>query len=378
MRTAVIDRSGLDTLIGVLRQRGYLVVGPTVREGAIVYDQVTSVVDLPKGWTDEQDGGTYRLRPRSDQALFGYGVGPQSWKKYLFPPRTLLWRGRRTEEGFEIEGGPEASGPYAFLGVRGCELAAIAIQDLVFAGGSFADPTYSSSRQRAFVIAVNCGSPAGTCFCVSMGTGPRAGPGFDLSLTELMSDDRHEFLVEIGSPRGGEILAEVPQRPDQPEDRRRADAVIEWAAAHMGRALDTGGIKDLFYGSYEHSRWDEVARRCLTCANCTMVCPTCFCSTVEDTSDLTGTIAERWRTWDSCFSLEFSYLGGGNVRSSTRSRYRQWLTHKLATWIDQFGTSGCVGCGRCITWCPVGIDLTEEVEGLRALSRSSKEVANVP
>jgi formate hydrogenlyase subunit 6/NADH:ubiquinone oxidoreductase subunit I len=198
-----------------------------------------------------------------------------------------------------------------------------------------------------------------------METGPRAGPGFDLSLTEIIEPDRHLFTVEVGSERGEELLSEVPHQPATTEVERAAEEVIERAAASMGRSMDTGGIKELLYGNREHPRWDDVAQRCLACTNCTLVCPTCFCSTVEDSTDLTGDTAERWRSWDSCFTLDFSELGGNNVRSTTRGRYRQWMTHKLATWIDQFGTSGCVGCGRCITWCPVGIDITEEVAAIR-------------
>ncbi len=133
----------------------------------------------------------------------------------------------------------------------------------------------------------------------------------------------------------------------------------------MGRSMDTSGIKELLYRNLDHPCWENVASRCLTCANCTMVCPTCFCAAVEDTTDLTGERAERWRRWDSCFTMDFSYIAGGSVRSSPKARYRQWMTHKLASWIDQFGTSGCVGCGRCITWCPVGIDITEEVRAIR-------------
>ncbi len=363
---AVVDRAGLAALIEVLRHRGYRVVGPRVRDGAVVYDELDSIEDLPAGWTDEQDGGTYRLRRRDDGALFGYAVGPHSWKRFLFPPETLLWRARRTEDGLAVEGEEPEAPRYAFLGVRPCDLHAIAIQDRVFLGDGFPDAVYAARRERALLVAVNCGAPAGTCFCVSMGTGPRATEGFDLGLTEVIEGDHHTFLVETGSERGADILRALPHRPARPEEEEAADRVLERAAERMGREMDTTDIRDLLARTYEHPRWDDVAARCLACANCTMACPTCFCSTGEDATDLTGGTAERWRRWDSCFTLDFSYLGGGHVRASTRSRYRQWMTHKLGTWIDQFGTSGCVGCGRCITWCPVGIDITEEIRAIRA------------
>lgn len=362
--TAIIDRAGLDALIGALRDRGFSVVGPTIREEAIVYDEVRSIDDLPSGWTDEQDAGTYRLRQRDDQADFGYAVGPHSWKQFLFPPHTLLMRARRTQEGFDVEEEDTEQPTYAFLGVRGCDLAAIQVQDRVFMG-PHADPTYSVRRSSAFIVALNCSTPSGTCFCVSMGTGPKAGPGYDLALTELLDEAGHRFLVEVGTDRGREVLDTLPSRPAAPADEEAADAVVTGAAAAMGREMRTDDIKELLYSNYEHPRWDDVASRCLACTNCTLVCPTCFCSSVEDTSDLTGNTAERWRSWDSCFTMDFSELGGHSVRSSTRGRYRQWMTHKLATWIDQFGSSGCVGCGRCITWCPVGIDITEEVKAIR-------------
>ena len=363
----VLGPEGLEALIGALSGRGYRVIGPTLSDGAIVYDEVQSVADLPQGWTDEQDGGAYRLRPRDDEALFGYAVGPQSWKRFLFPPRTLLFRARRSDDGsFALSGPGEEAPPLAFLGVRSCDLHAIAVQDRVFLQEGLEDPTYAARRQRAFIVAVSCGEPAGTCFCVSMGTGPRVTGGFDLALTELLDADGHRFLAEAGSDRGAEVLAAVPSRPATPADEDRAEAVVAAAARRMGRTMDTDGIKELLYRSYEHPRWDDVAARCLSCANCTMVCPTCFCNTVEDVTDVTGEHAERWRRWDSCSTLDFTEMGGGHVRPSGRSRYRQWMTHKLATWIDQFGTSGCIGCGRCITWCPVAIDITEEVRAIRA------------
>jgi sulfhydrogenase subunit beta (sulfur reductase) len=361
----VVERADLQQLLDALRAHGYQVLGPTVRDGAIVYDELATIADLPVGWTDEQDGGVYRLKRRPDAALFGYAVGAQSWKRFLHPPLLRLWQAPREGPNFQIIEEEEAIPKRAFFGVRACELHAIAIQDRVFLEGPYVDPHYQARRAEVFIVAVNCGHAGGTCFCVSMNTGPQATSGYDLALTEVLTDARHYFVIAIGSARGAEILQGVASTPAQEGEKAAARQVVADTAAHMGRTLDTGGLKDLLYRSYDHPRWDEVADRCLNCANCTMVCPTCFCTSVEDGTDLTGQTAERRRRWDSCFTTDFSYIHGGSIRPSSKARYRQWMTHKLATWVDQFGTAGCVGCGRCITWCPVGIDITEEARAIR-------------
>ncbi|UCD11691.1 MAG: 4Fe-4S dicluster domain-containing protein [Nitrospinaceae bacterium] len=361
-----IEASGLDGLFAVLEERGFTVVGPTVREGAIVYDRLASPADLPRGITDEQDGGVYRLKKRDDDALFGYVVGPQSWKRFLDPPVKRLWRAERDGSDFRIVPEEVPREAFAFLGVRSCEIHAMEIQDRVYIDGEFKDPGYEARRRSALIIAVQCTVAGGTCFCVSMNTGPKSESGFDLALIEVVDTERHVFVIEAGSPRGREILEALETRPSEASELAEAENRIADAAARMGRTFDAEGVHDLLTQNLEHPRWAEVAGRCLSCANCTMVCPTCFCSTVEDVTDVSGDHAERWQKQDSCFTMDFSQLHGGIVRSSTRSRYRQWLTHKLATWIDQFGVSGCTGCGRCITWCPVAIDLTEEVAAIRA------------
>ncbi len=367
----ILAADQLGKLIEVLVRKGYEVVGPTVRDGAIVYDHVESPDDLPKGWTDEQKPGHYRLHRRDDEALFGYVVGPQSWKKYTHPAEVRLWAAERQNGTFRILNNEEKrERPRAFLGTRACEMAAIAVQDRVLLEDKYCDPIYDRHRRAAFIIAVQCTQAAETCFCASMGTGPQVSNGFDLALTELLDSKGHRFLVAAGSDRGVEVLSELKTFPATEEDRGEAAAKVEAAARQQVRSIDTTGIKELLYNNFEHPRWDNVASRCLTCANCTMVCPTCFCTSVEDVSDISGDHAERWRRWDSCFTQNFSYIHGGSIRSSAKARYRQWMTHKLASWIDQFGSSGCVGCGRCITWCPVGIDITEEVRAIREGGRN--------
>ncbi|MEU5097906.1 4Fe-4S dicluster domain-containing protein [Streptomyces sp. NPDC020996] len=376
---AVLDRDGLGALVAALVARGRTVVGPTVRDGAIVLAELTSADALPYGWGVELEAGHYRLVRRADGAAFANSAGPQSWKAFLHPARQRLWSADRTPEGDVSFTADEPEPPsYAFLGVRPCDLRAIAIQDRVLAGGRYADTGYAARRSGALLITAECTEPGATCFCVSTGGGPAADPGYDLALTEVIDEQGHRFLVRVGSEEGARLLAEVPHRAADPPTETAARDSVEAARDRMGRALPEVDLRALLGASLDAERWNDVAARCLTCGNCTMVCPTCFCTTTEEVTDLTGDHTERWQRWDSCYDLDFSYLHGGPVRSSGRSRYRQWLTHKLGTWHDQFGTTGCVGCGRCIVWCPVGIDITEEVAALKAETGTPETETEAP
>jgi ferredoxin len=378
--TVSLQKPHLQGLIDALKSAGYQVVGPQVADGAVVYDELESIEQLPLGVIDEQDGGRYRLEQRSDAGYFDHVVGPHSLKRYLFPPQETLQQLRLKDGNWNVEQPRVEDKPLAVIGPRSCDLHAMAIQDRVFLEGPYVDPGYRARRERLFVVSVQCRRAAATCFCHSMKTGPRAGRGFDLALTELT--DR--IVIEVGSTRGGQVLANVdgwtPCSADVVDQAKDQSAQLEHSMKQRGataaasdtsrpRQLDTHDIHDLLLNNLDHPRWEQVAERCLSCANCTMVCPTCFCSSVTEVADLTGENVRRERTWTSCFTAEHSLLSTGVVRNSTKARYRQWLTHKLATWIDQYDTSGCVGCGRCITWCPVGIDLTEEVVAIRETSK---------
>jgi len=379
-----LPRAGFQRLLDLLHDDGFETIGPKIEQGAIVYSPLRRAEELPINWTDIQSAGSYRLAQRTDNAWFGYAVGPHWLKKYLFPPMLTLFRVRRGEKGFDvIEGDPEPP-KRALIGVRSCEIHAIAVQDRTFMGraGQFTDPHYAASRRSLFIVAVECEHPGGNCFCASMDTGPGVVPEriplplatsddnrpplpVDLILTEL----EDSFLVRAASDAGRVLLGRLTLSPATGEEISSGRERVAAAATKMGKSLNASGLRDLLRDNLEHPRWDEVAQRCLACANCTLVCPTCFCSSVEDVSDLAVEQAERVRRWDSCFDPDFAQVHGGNYRESVKGRYRQWLTHKFGSWHDQFDVSGCVGCGRCITWCPVGIDVTEELSAIRGDDR---------
>lgn len=362
----LIDVQGFAHLFSELVGVGFTVYAPCYEDGAMTYQRLTSFDGLPRGYYDDQEAGHYRLRNENDGSFFRFTVGPQSLKRILYPMKRRLWSAKRDNQGLYFHDDQlPTDQKIALIGVRACDLQALSVLDKVYDSKHHPDPHYSKLRENIFIISTGCTRSAATCFCTSMGEGPNPSSGFDLNLIELLDAGAHRFLVTTGSSRGKDLLTRINPSPARKSDSDQAAKLIEDSAKSQIRTIPThnvvSALRDL-----EHPHWDQVARRCLSCANCTLVCPTCFCSTTEDVSDLSGEHVERWLKWDSCFTLDFTHLTGGSVRKTIRSRYRQWLTHKLSTWHDQFGVSGCVGCGRCISWCPVGIDLTEEVKSLGA------------
>jgi ferredoxin len=358
----LLDLKSLNALLASLQRRGYGLIGPRAVGTAITYQPIDSAEDLPRGWDATQAPGEYRLRRRDDDALFAYGPALESLKRHLHPPNDVLWRAHREKGALTFEPVDVPAPKLAVIGVRPCELEAVARLDKVFLQGPYVDPAYQARRASLFLLAANCVEPGETCFCASMKTGPHATSLFDLCLTEIGGD---RFVTEVGSAMGASVLEDIECREASPSEAAQAEASLHAAAARMGRDVDLDGLARDLAGRLEHAEWDEVGKRCLACSNCTMVCPTCFCHTVEDRTNLAGDEVERRRRWDTCFTNEFSYIHGGSIRPSVRARYRQWLLHKFSNWVEQFGTYGCVGCGRCITWCPAGIDVTEEIKRLR-------------
>jgi sulfhydrogenase subunit beta (sulfur reductase) len=365
----LLPKTRLQDLLTSLEARGFRVVGPVVGDGAVTWETVRLASDLPWGWRDQQEPGRYRLERTAERTVFGVVHGPQSLKPFAFAPREPLLVIEKTTSGLAARPALPQAEKVAVLGARACDLAGLAIQDRIFLKDLYPDPYYEARRRALFVVAVNCTRALPTCFCASMNTGPRAEPGVDLALTEFAD----HFVLEAGSEEGRALAEGLALDPAPPDAVAEVEARIAACAGSQTRRLDTSNLPQALYQAHEHPRWDQVAGRCLACSNCTMVCPTCFCHAVEETPDLERQRSEHVRLWDSCFTLEHGYIHGKNLRPTIKDRYRMWLTHKLASWIDQFGMSGCVGCGRCITWCPVGIDLTEELPALMEGRRMKDE-----
>lgn len=363
----IISKEQLDELLQKLQAVGYQLIGPTIYDKAIVYDKIHGIADLPIGWTDQQNKGSYRIVEKQEPTLFAYNVGPYTWKKFLFPPVQSLFTADKTTADIKVKVSHLEETKLALIGVRACELNAIKIQDKVFANKDYADAGYNKKRKNAFILAVNCTVASDTCFCTTMQTGPKVQDGYDLLVTEIFTSKKHYFILEVGSNLGNKLITTMSFKLASKKELEEAQALCDNLAQQMPAKFDNTKVKELLQNNQESKFWDELDNKCLSCSNCTLSCPTCFCSSIEDSTNLTGTISERTRKWDSCFQSDFSYMHGGPIRKSIKSRYRHWISHKLAHWHEQFGSSGCVGCGRCITWCPVGIDITEVVGKLAKL-----------
>ena len=364
--TVVMEKSQLQQIFHNLSARGFVIVGPKLDRSAVIISPITSTSELPIGLTTEQSPGSYRLVSAKSSDYFSALPANPSWRNFVFPPRLPLLTSHKSEAGWVFEPAPDHPPQYAFVGIRPCELQALGIYDRIFLEDGVHEESYARRRQSLFILAVNCTSSASTCFCTSMKTGPQAESGFDLTLTEL-SD---LFVIELGSEIGSEMLAGVKWRPASAFELGRAKDLVQRTEEQMTRQVETEGLAEALMASIDSTEWDGLGAKCLSCGNCTFVCPTCLCSTVEDHSDLHATSTTRERCWDSCYSLEFSHVAGGNVRPTTSARHRQWVTHKFASSVEQLGRPACVGCGRCTTWCPVGIDIVEEVCAIRAHAKS--------
>lgn len=360
-----IVKEDLILLFNTLKE-SYRVIGPKIKGRSIVFSEI-EFKDIPFGYKDHQGRGTYRLEKIDSNFLFTFSNGMDSLKRFLFPPKTEVFSFQINKKGFHIRPLKKNDSALAFFGVRACDLTALKLYDRIFLKGITRDSNYDGIRSNIFIVALNCGIPSNNCFCSSMDSGPEVRDYFDISLTEI---DRF-FLIEGGSQKGKEFIKGLTLEDASSEDLIKKRDIIDLCKRDIKKNFNSQDISSLIYRNFEHPRWQETAKRDLECGNCTQVCPTCFCNSTYDRISLSEIkrypyiSGIRMRTWDSCFSRNFARVHGGNFRPSRRARYRHWVCHKMVYTKEQFGITGCVGCGRCITWCPAGIDITEEINALR-------------
>lgn len=349
-----LPRTGLGRLFDALRDAGHRIIGPSAKNGSIRFLPLDSPEALPWGLSDDQGPGHYRLVEGPAERAFFWTTAALALKPLVFPPEQPLWRVERDDRGrLAFFSAAAESSPLAVIGVRACDLAALELQDRHFA----ADPWYEARRKALFIIAVNCARSSACCFCASTGDGPEVRFGYDL----LLDETTEGFVVRAGSAAGRGLLEALALSAADADAIDRAAAQTREAAKAQQRRLPQQDLAGGLAARRAAAVWEEVARRCLACGNCTAVCPTCFCHRHTEAPALDASGSEHGRVWDSCFSEEHSLLHGRPHRATTAQRYRQWLGHKLGAWHAQYGRSGCTGCGRCITWCPAAIDLTGAV-----------------
>lgn len=370
----VAGREAIPKLIQNLGDLGYTVIGPSLSEGVVRLMEIKRPEDLASGVVDVQAPGRYATAGKSP-SVFSYVNGPDSPKDYLHPGDVELLRTIEKNGGIEVVSAFHSKKKYAFFGIRPCDLKGVGVMDRTMMVPGFEDPVYSVLRKDSVLVVVNCTRAGENCFCASMGTGPGADSGYDLAITEL--PDR--LLLDVPE-ESKKLLKGVDVIPATEEDVGAGREMVLLAREQMHKRIEKDNPSELMYAGTDSPLWEKTAERCLACGNCTMVCPTCFCNTIQDRTDFRDGSVSRIRRWDSCLSKDFVYSAGGNPRRQRSARYRQFVMHKFAYWKDQFGVYGCVGCGRCITWCPVGIDITETVNGIlrgQAEKKEGKEVLQV-
>lgn len=336
-----ISLAGLSDLIGRLAREAE-VIGPVERAaGDVVFSSISSADDIAWHYTNTSLPAKQFVLPQAEQMLAYH----------------------RNKAGYEVAAVYDDAKRIVF-GIRPCDVSAIAFLDKVFSD-DFPDEYYLRRRENLTLVALTCQEPGEDCFCVCADCGPAAESGYDLQLTELGG----AFLVEVGSDKGSSIVSSHKDLfdsalPKQIEVRlgleERVRDKFKEATSYFAQA-----VRRITTESIGEDMWRYIGDRCLSCGGCSYVCPTCFCFNVVDHAQDCGGF--RCRGWDSCALAGFTRMAGGhNPRKERQDRRNRRFYHKLAQYyIDKYGRHGCVGCGRCISACPGGIDMPAVVKAMR-------------
>lgn len=325
-----LSQSGLTQWIEGMLASGRRVLAPVEEEGLTVFRPITNSAELAANYT------------RSDLPF----------KEWLFPPTEVILR-YRIENGEPVLEDPEVDAPETVaLFLRPCDAAAVAILDKVF-GGDYEDEFYLTRRRRLTIVGLSCTDPLPECFCAAVGLSPTSELGSDVLLTPIGD----EFLVEVLTEKGEQLVQQFERLFADAEGLTKEQVTAD-AVAKMKRTEPLPSLMGDYAQMFEHPVWEEVARKCLGCGVCAYTCPTCHCYDIVDEAGLFEGV--RCRNWDCCaFALFTLHASGHNPRPTQAHRYRQRILHKFAYFLQTYGQNMCVGCGRCVVKCPVGMDIYE-------------------
>jgi sulfhydrogenase subunit beta (sulfur reductase) len=282
----------------------------------------------------------------------------ESPKFALFPQRETLFRYRAQKGKVEMNVPSNKEKGQVLFGIRPCDARGLLLLDRVF-GGDCSDPYYAEKRANTLVVSLGCVNPNPTCFCQSMGGGPCSPEGADLFFMDL--GDR--YAVEAGSDKGAALLQDRAFEDADEEALVLSEKIKRQAEASMKPSILKENLKEQLEELFDDPVWNEWAETCLGCGICTYLCPTCHCFDLCD--EAAGQTGERIRVWDSCqFPLFTQQASGFNPRPTVKERFRQRIMHKFSYLPETQAMLGCVGCGRCVTECPVNLDIREAMTWL--------------
>jgi ferredoxin len=289
-------------------------------------------------------------------------------KRLFFPPSEALLRfDFKAAPERQVAEAPSDTHPTILFGVRPCEARSLTLLDRVFLGDDYRDPYYAARREATTVVALACSTAAPTCFCTSVGGSPRDHIGADLLLTDVGD----AFLVEVVSDRGEALLSGFSLPGADIETIERAERAGAQLAASMPLVVALDRIGSLDVHAFDDPCWQTIAERCLACAACSFLCPTCHCFDIQD--EVIAQQGRRVRNYDACMFAQFTlHASGHNPRTDKSQRVRQRLLHKFAYFPDNFGAVACVGCGRCIRACPAGNDIRQWLRVVGQVGNLSK------
>lgn len=315
-----------------------------------------------------EEGGLRRFRAVGSAEEVCLAPGKTRWspKEFLLPRTETLFSYSVDDGRVSLQGSSVDDAEQVLVGVRPCDAAGLTRLDAIFLTGE-ADSLYARRRERSTIVSLACDEAEPECFCTAVGGGPAGEEGSDVQLIAAAE----AWLVVPLTPKGEALTAPL-------RDRAASPSAEEWAQARERVQRVEAGLRQspvarewasVLESSFDLPLWEALGRRCVGCSICTYVCPSCSCFDVQDTGN--AWCGERCRSWDSCtFALFTRHASGHNPRPTQASRYRQRVLHKFAYFpLENDGRFMCVGCGRCVKLCPVGMSIQESVQRVVAASQ---------